>query len=152
MKKQQVETIVRGVVCACGYVLLCRTEGAANTYLPGGHIDFGESARAALAREMMEEAGLDSEPGRFLGCVEHTFVQKGERKSEINILFTLDMPGAEPPEPPRPLEDRLGFLWARPDELDELALEPAPLRGLLRALLRGESPAVVWASTYGGAA
>ena len=33
--------------------------------LPGGHIDWGESARLAVAREVKEEIGLDLDP-RFL--------------------------------------------------------------------------------------
>ena len=51
------ETIARGVCIQNGKVLLCRAKGGATTYLPGGHIEFGETGRVALVREMKEETG-----------------------------------------------------------------------------------------------
>lgn len=38
---------------------------------PGGSIEFGESAHAALVREFREECGLDVKPGRLLFVNEH---------------------------------------------------------------------------------
>ena len=48
-----IETIARGVCVQNGKVLLCRAKGGATTYLPGGHIEFGEKGCAALARESL---------------------------------------------------------------------------------------------------
>ena len=53
-----IETIARGVCVQNGKVLLCRAKGGATTYLPGGHIEFGEKGCAALAREVREELGV----------------------------------------------------------------------------------------------
>lgn len=39
-------------------VLLAQAIGEKNTFLPGGHIEFGESAKDALVREIEEELGL----------------------------------------------------------------------------------------------
>ena len=61
-----IETIARGVCVRGGKVLLCRAKGGATTYLPGGHIEFGETGRKALVREIKEELGLAAEAGRFL--------------------------------------------------------------------------------------
>ena len=50
-----IEVIARGVCVAGGRVLLCRAKGGSSTYLPGGHVEFGETGREALVREMREE-------------------------------------------------------------------------------------------------
>ena len=55
-----IETIARGVCIQNGKVLLCRAKGGSTSYLPGGHIEFGETGRQALVREIKEEMGVDA--------------------------------------------------------------------------------------------
>ena len=62
-----IENIARGVCVVDGRVLLCRPKKGGYTYLPGGHIEFGETSRAALVREMKEETGLDATAGDQIG-------------------------------------------------------------------------------------
>ncbi len=128
-----IELIVRGVCVVRGQVLLCQSRKGGNTYLPGGHIEFREQARAALEREIAEELGLPSTAGRFLGAVEHTFVQKGKPKAELNLLFALRIPGLTPATPPPACEDWITFRWAQLTRLGPAQLEPAVL---VRALPR----------------
>ena len=78
-----IENIARGVCISDGHVLLCRPKGGAYSYLPGGHIEFGEKGAEALVREVKEELGLDSKAGEMLGVVESKFVQKGRVHAEI---------------------------------------------------------------------
>ncbi len=132
-----IETIVRGVCIKDGLILLCKGKKAELTYLPGGHIDFGESAREALIREIMEELGHCGEAGRFLGCCEHRFVQDGEKKSEINLVFELEIPGlAAVPGPLEAREAWISFLWHPVDGLADSKMEPACLREALPGWLR----------------
>lgn len=50
-----------------GKVLLTRRSDNGRWCLPGGHMDPGESAAEACAREVKEETGLDVRIGRLIG-------------------------------------------------------------------------------------
>ena len=131
-----VEVIARGVCVVDGQLLLCFGKKAALTYLPGGHIEFRETARQALVREIKEELGREAEAGRFLGCCEHCFLQKGEPHAEINLVFELKIPGLKPGAQVDAAESWIGFRWQAVDKLDEAALEPAPFRKLIAEWLK----------------
>ena len=60
-----------------------------NTFLPGGHVEFGESAKDALVREIDEELGITCTVGKFLGLVEHKWMNKGVLNCEINQVFEV---------------------------------------------------------------
>jgi 8-oxo-dGTP pyrophosphatase MutT (NUDIX family) len=104
-----IETIARGVCVRDGKILLCRAAGGTTTYLPGGHIEFGETGRAALVREIKEETGLSASTGRFLGVVENTFRQNGKPHAEINLVYELFLEPAHADV--RAQEDWIEFLW-----------------------------------------
>jgi len=131
-----VEVIARGVCVADGQLLLCHGRKSSLTYLPGGHIEFRETARQALVREIKEELGRDAEAGRFLGCCEHCFIQKGEPHAEINLVFELTIPGLKPGAEAAAVEDWIGFRWQPLDKLDEANLEPSPFRKLVAEWLK----------------
>ena len=84
-----IETIARGVCVKDGKVLLCRAKGGKSTYLPGGHIEFGETGREALVREVKEELGIASSADAFLGVVENAFLQHDKPHAEINLVYEL---------------------------------------------------------------
>ena len=120
-----IEVIARGVCVQEGKILLCRAKGGATTYLPGGHIEFGETGRQALVREVKEELGVDAETGAFLGVVENAFEQHGKPHAEINLVYELKIPSATPA---RACEDWIEFEWRDRARLDDLL--PAAFRRL----------------------
>ena len=120
-----IETIARGVCLKEGRLLLCRAKGGATTYLPGGHIEFGETGRQALVREVKEELGLDAQTGKFLGVVENAFTQHGKPHAEINLVYELILP---PDAEIAAREDWIAFEWRDRSDLGDLL--PAAFRRL----------------------
>lgn len=116
-----IETIARGIFIRDGKILLCRAKGGASTYLPGGHIEFGETGRVALAREMKEEMGVDAKVGAFRGVVENSFMQKGKPHSEINLVYDMSFDDADEA---RSIEGWIDFVWWDLSELDSANLLP----------------------------
>ena len=133
-----IETIARGVCVRNGKLLLCRAKGGASTYLPGGHIEFGETGRQALVREVKEELGVESSTGAFLGVVENTFLQHGKPHAEINLVYELEMGmgngergmGNGELPPIKSQEDWIEFEWCELNRLDEANLLPPAFRSL----------------------
>ena len=114
-----IETIARGVCVVEGKILLCKAKGGKTTYLPGGHIEFGETGRQALVREIKEELGLDSSTGAFLGVVENSFLQHGAPHSEINLVYELSLPKGGI----KAQEDWIEFEWRPLSDLGDLLPE-----------------------------
>ena len=141
------EVIARGAWVQAGDILLCRNRRKGNVYLPGGHIEWGEGARAALTREWREETGLAGRVGRFLGTAEHTFKHKGRRVCEINLVFALNVPRWPARKAVLAAEPKLEFFWHPLTRLKAIHLQPWALQQALPAWLRGRGTG--WASTYG---
>ena len=138
-----IETIARGVCVRDGKLLLCRAAGGSSTYLPGGHIEFGETGRQALVREVKEELGVESSTGQFLGVVENSFLQHGKPHAEINLVYELRLGNGERGtgtgewgmgngELPtlKSQEDWIEFEWCDLNRLDEANLLPPAFRSL----------------------
>jgi len=47
----------------------------------------------------------------FLGAVEHTFIQKGKRHCEINLMFRMEIPSLSPERKPEACEHWISFKW-----------------------------------------
>jgi len=135
-KSASIEVIARGVCIVDDHILLCHGKRSTLTYLPGGHIEFRETARQALEREIAEELGRVSTAGRFLGCCEHAFLQNGEPHAEINLVFELTIPGLAPGAPVEAAEAWIGFRWQPLDELRAARMEPAVLCDALAVWLQ----------------
>ena len=134
-----IENIARGVCVVDGKVLLCKPKGGSYAYLPGGHIEFGETGRQALEREIREEMGLESSAGDFLGVVESQFEQHGKPHAEINLIYrlTLKRSNAQTFKPsnlqtPPSLESWIEFEWHDIADLDNVNLLPAEMKAYVR--------------------
>ena len=130
--EKHIETIARGVCIIDGKVLLCLPKDRSYSYLPGGHIEFGETGREALVREMKEETGLDATAGDLLGVVESSFLQKGEKHCEINLIYEMSLGGLEGLGGLESMEDWICFDWVECDKIDSVNLLPSEMKQYIR--------------------
>ncbi|MGM9986973.1 MAG: NUDIX domain-containing protein [Bacillaceae bacterium] len=138
--------LVRGIFVKDDQVLLAQAIGQHNTFLPGGHIEFGESAKDALKREISEELDVACEVGRFLGLIEHKWESKGVIHCEINQLFEVISSEIHEVQYLNSKEAHLTFFWCDRDKLEEKNLQPYPLRNVIQKYLKGNQE-VWWEST-----
>lgn len=124
-----IETIARGLCIDQGQILICLPRKGGRAYLPGGHIEFAETARQALAREVREELGTEASIGAFLAVAENSFLQKGEPHCEINLFFRMALPALSPTQEPKAQEEWIAFRWIpfTPEAMREANLLPAHL-------------------------
>ena len=128
--------VVAGVILEGARVLLSQrktgTHLAGAWEFPGGKVEPGEDPRAALARELEEELGLDAEIGDPLEVTFHRYPTKS-----VLLLFFLATrrPGSAEP---RAL-DVAAVRWASLEELRDEEFPPADVAVLakVRARLRG---------------
>lgn len=138
--------LARGIIIKDNKVLLAKASGYANTFLPGGHIEFGESAINALKREIKEELGINCIVRSFLGVVEHKWEKNGVLHCEINQIFELSSSELNGNSNPKSNESHLKFFWCDGSELDNKNLQPYPFRNLIKHYLNGKKE-IWWDST-----
>ena len=143
----KVHLLARAVIADDHHFLLAHQIGASTTFLPGGHAEPGEGLKPCLARELGEEVGLTAVVGRYLGAVEHSWVENGVAHYEVNHCFETSIPLTRT-DKVTSREDHLEFLWVHVDDLAVRYLLPSPLRDLLASLDRSETE-TWWASTVG---
>jgi ADP-ribose pyrophosphatase YjhB (NUDIX family) len=81
-----------GVIIQAGRVLLHRAENEEFWTVPGGRVEFGENASAALLREMREELEVEARIERLLWVVENFFVYEGRQTHELALYFLVELP------------------------------------------------------------
>lgn len=73
------------------HILMHRATDEQFWSLPGGRIEFGETAAETLERELLEELGCASRPGDLRFLVENLFVYEGRAVHEIGCYFEADL-------------------------------------------------------------
>lgn len=129
-----IETIARAIITdeTKTKILFCAPTNHAYFYLPGGHVEFGESAASALVREFREETGVAADEGqlRFIGAAENIFMQGNELRHKINIYFEAGgiFSGNEEPAS---LEKEISFHWLKRKDIRDFPVLPEELKNFL---------------------
>jgi 8-oxo-dGTP pyrophosphatase MutT (NUDIX family) len=82
---------VGGIAIDDGRVLVEHAVGKGFCFLPGGRVEFGESAAGALRREATEELGEPAEVGRLVIVADNFFELDGRRYQEVNLYFLMEL-------------------------------------------------------------
>lgn len=122
------------VILREGLVLVgtrCGSHAPGLLNLPGGSIEFGESAAEAGRREVWEETGLQ------VVEIESLPLWADDPQLEYGKHYMSVFLYARAEGEPRVMEPErcLGWQWARPEELEQEELMPGTLRAVQAALL-----------------
>lgn len=141
---REIELIARGLYIRDQRILVCRNLAGGYCYLPGGHVEFGEPAAAALARELQEEIGLEAIIGDLILATEEVFETRGKRHHEVNLVFHVErmQDGLV-----RSLEPEIDFDWVDRTQLAEEDLRPASIRNWIASRDPATIGAMNWISS-----
>jgi len=87
--KEKIDILVRAIIQKDKKILVCKKIDKDYYFFPGGHVDFGESAKRALNRELKEELDLSFKKCQFIGGSEHRFIEDGKKYHEVNLVFKV---------------------------------------------------------------
>jgi 8-oxo-dGTP diphosphatase len=136
MNKDNTHILARAVVLDGDNILLYKTlDMRENFYfLPGGHIEHGESAQNALKREMIEETGCEIIIKRFLGCLENIFENSESCKChnhEYSFIFEVESKSLNMRMPLSNFDKRMELAWMPLSELANIPFKAEALKELI---------------------
>ena len=137
MYKDSIHVLARAVVIDQGNILLCKTLDLPVSFyfLPGGHVEHGESASSALIRELSEETGARNvEIKRFLGVLEHSFEPGFSsicHNHEYNLIFEVASEKLKINNEITQIEDHIQILWMPVKDIINIDFRPEPLKNLI---------------------
>jgi 8-oxo-dGTP diphosphatase len=156
----RIHVLSRGVIVDQGHILLAYDPrphphhyyelNVPFFYLPGGHIDFQESAPHALIREIKEETGCEAAIEKFLGIIEHAWHFQGDEvcchTHEINLIYKLSITELKFGDKVPQKEEHVAFQWLPIDSLYGIDLRPLPLKSALSKWLESTDETIFWST------
>jgi len=135
-EKNNIHVLSRAVIIDQDYILLCKTLDLPVSFyfLPGGHVEHGESVETSLLRELIEETGVVCKIKRFLGCLEYSF-EPGHssicHNHEYNFIFEVESDALKSEHNIPQFEAHIELLWMPLNKLLDIDFRAEPLRNLI---------------------
>ncbi|WP_212935750.1 NUDIX domain-containing protein [Bacillus hominis] len=125
--KSKFHHIVRAIMIKDEKLLVAEYIGH-HYFLPGGHVETGESAENALIRELREELGVTCSIKQFLGVIENQWKTKETLHHEINHIFEIDSNELKSDFTPISKESHLAFHWIdfNKENINSYTIMPTP--------------------------
>jgi 8-oxo-dGTP diphosphatase len=155
---RRIHVLSRAVIFDQGHILLaynpkrdphsCNKLNKRFYYLPGGHVEFQESAQNALLREIQEEIGHTATIEKFLGVIEHAWHTDRAccHTHECSFIFKVHMPQIKHNDSLSQKEDHVALQWFAIKDLDSIDLQPYVLKKALPDWANNASENVLWSS------
>ena len=143
--QDKIHVLSRAAIIDQDKILLCKTLDLEPSFyfLPGGHIEHGESAKSSLLRELQEETGFECHVKKFLGCLEYSF-EPGHssicHNHEYNFIFEAESEYLKSDKKIACPEKHIELLWMSISSLSEIDFRAEPLRKLLPEWLSENTP------------
>lgn len=133
---EEIEIIARAVIRRNNMILLAHKKGENNTFLPGGHVNYGEYTEEALKRELLEEIGIEVKVKGFMGIIEYQYKEyNGNHHHEINFIYMVETLNKI-----KSRETHISFQWCEIGKLDEKTLLPDILTKLIKEYYKKGKP------------
>jgi RpiB/LacA/LacB family sugar-phosphate isomerase len=115
-------------------------------FLPGGHVEYKESAIDALKRELKEEMDVNVSSMEFAGALECTWDRKGKVYHELDLIYKVQLPDLDLQNPPKPVDHAFHqFVWRPLSELKNYKILPHHLIPLiLESIQKEEGPSLFY--------
>ncbi len=144
MSKNNIHVLSRAVIIDDKQILLCKTLDLAKGFyfLPGGHVEHGESVEDTLIRELIEESGVECKIQRFLGCLEYSFEPRYSsicHSHEYNFVFEVKSDLLKSNYKIPQIEPHIELIWMPMDVLSEIDFRAEPFKKLIPEWLNAQS-------------
>ena len=130
------EMCVRAIIQENGKILVCKAKTRDYYFFPGGHVDFGETAKDTLKRELKEELDTTIKEISFIGAIENIFTEDGVDHHEINLAFDVRVENVKY----KSREDHLDFSFLDIEQFAKEKVLPIALRDSIVKWFKDKEP------------
>jgi ADP-ribose pyrophosphatase YjhB (NUDIX family) len=136
-KTFKLHILARGIIKDGSKLLVCKNN--TNTFLPGGHLEFGENLTKTLEREINEELGLECIVEKYIGCMESIWEEENIYNQEINHIFLVK--GITQKNEMKSKEKHIKFFWIEVKDMEKENFLPKLMRDVIINIFNGSNEA-----------